>query len=54
MSRAQKVARLLLALSVDIPVLAYICRYNFEMQTNAILARKFGVHAERRHIDRKL
>ena len=37
------------ALSVAIPVLAYICRYSLEMNTNASLAPRFGVHLDRFH-----
>ena len=42
------------ALSVAIPVFAYICRYNFEINTNASRARKFGVHRDRAQIRRRL
>ena len=41
--RAHRFARLTRALSVAIPVFAYICRYNFEINTNASRARKFAV-----------
>ena len=41
--RAQRLARLTRALSVAIPVFAYICRYNFEMSTKANRARSVGV-----------
>ena len=35
------------ALSVDIPVPAYICRYNFDRNMKAIRALKLGVQADR-------
>jgi hypothetical protein len=34
------------ALSVEIPVPAYICRYSFESITKATLALRFGTHAD--------
>jgi hypothetical protein len=39
---------------VAIPVFAYICLYNFEINTNASRARKFGVHRDRAQIRRRL
>lgn len=41
--RAHEFARFRRALSVAIPVFAYICRYSFETNTNARRARRFGV-----------
>ncbi len=41
--RAQLFAFFRRALSVAIPVFAYICRYSFETNTNASRARRFGV-----------
>jgi hypothetical protein len=41
--RAHEFARFRRALSVAIPVFAYICRYSFETNTNANRARRFGV-----------
>jgi hypothetical protein len=35
-------------------VFAYICLYNFEINTNASRARKFGVHRDRAQIRRRL
>jgi hypothetical protein len=52
--RAQRFARLTRALSVAIPVFAYICRYNFEISTKANRARSVGVHRERAQIRRRL
>ena len=52
--RAHRFARLTRALSVAIPVFAYICLYNFEINTNASRARKFGVHRDRAQIRRRL
>jgi hypothetical protein len=54
MRLAQALARCRLALSVAMPVLAYIWRYNFEMKINARRARRFGVHAERFQIAGRL
>ena len=48
--RAQALARFLRALSVEMPVLAYICRYSFEIKTNARRARRLGVQRDRFHI----
>jgi hypothetical protein len=52
--RAQRFARLTRALSVAIPVFAYICRYSFEISTKANRARSVGVHRERTQIRRRL
>jgi hypothetical protein len=41
------VARAIRALSVAMPVLAYICRYNFEIRRNATLARSDLTHRDR-------
>ena len=38
------------ALSVEIPVPAYICRYNFDRKMNPSRARRVGVQAERSQI----
>ena len=38
------------ALSVAIPVFAYICRYSFEIKTNASRARRVGVQRDRAQI----
>src|SRR5262245_56427608 len=43
-TRAHRADRLTRALSVAIPVLAYICRYSFEMRTNA--RRAFSVETQ--------
>jgi hypothetical protein len=51
--RARVAERSTRALSVAIPVFAYICRYNFEMRTNATRARSERTHAERAHATRK-
>jgi hypothetical protein len=45
--RAQVLAFFFRALSVEIPVPAYICRYSFDKNRNAILAFSVGVQAER-------
>jgi hypothetical protein len=52
--RAQRFARLTRALSVAMPVFAYICRYSFEISTKANRARSVGVHRERAQIRRRL
>src|SRR5690606_16559808 len=52
--RAQRFARLTRALSVAMPVFAYICRYSFEISTKASRARNVGVHRERAQIRRRL
>ena len=52
--RAQRFARLTRALSVAIPVFAYICRYSFEINMKANRARSVGVHRERAQIRRRL
>ena len=52
--RAHRFARLTRALSVAIPVFAYICRYSFEISTNASRARSVGVQRERAQIRRRL
>lgn len=44
---AHRVALSRRALSVAMPVRAYIWRYSFEMKTNANRARSVGVHADR-------
>ena len=51
---AHRVERATRALSVAIPVFAYICRYNFEISTKANRARSVGVHRERAQIRRRL
>src|SRR5947207_687519 len=48
--RAQAPALFLRALSVAMPVLAYICRYSLEMKMNASRARMVGVQRERRQM----
>src|ERR1039458_7733123 len=45
--RAQLFDFLRRALSVEIPVPAYICRYSLERNMKATRARKFGVQADR-------
>jgi hypothetical protein len=45
--RAHRFARLTRALSVAIPVFAYICRYSFEINTKVSRARNVGVHRDR-------
>ena len=45
--RAQLFARAFLALSVAIPVLAYICLYSFEISTNARRDLMLFTHPER-------
>jgi hypothetical protein len=52
--RASRLARLRRALSVAIPVVAYICRYSFEMNRKARRERKVGVHRERFQMELKL
>jgi len=52
--RAHRFARFTRALSVAIPVFAYICRYSFEINTKANRARSVGVHRERVQIRRRL
>ena len=52
-SRAQRLARLTRALSVAMPVFAYICRYSFEISTNASRARSVGVQRERTQMRRQ-
>ena len=52
--RAQALARFLRALSVEMPVLAYICRYSFEIKTNARRARRLGVQRDRLQTEAKL
>jgi len=49
-TRAHRFARLTRALSVAMPVFAYIWRYNFEIKTNASRARSVGVQRERLQI----
>jgi hypothetical protein len=48
-SRARRAERATRALSVAIPVLAYICRYNFDSSTNARRERIDFTHDERCH-----
>jgi hypothetical protein len=52
--RAQRAERPILALSVAMPVLAYICRYSFEMRTKASRARKDRTQRDRAHTRRRL
>src|SRR5258705_13832927 len=52
--RAQELARFCRALSVAIPVLAYIWRYSLEIKTKARRARRFGVQRDRFHTEAKL
>jgi len=47
--RARRAERCTRALSVAIPVFAYICRYNFEISTNASRARSDRTQRERSH-----
>ena len=44
--RAEVFAFFRRALSVEIPVPAYICRYNFDSNTKATLALRFGTHED--------
>jgi hypothetical protein len=44
--RADAFAILRRALSVEIPVPAYICRYSLDSSTNAKRARRVGVHED--------
>ena len=44
----------LLALSVEMPVFAYICRYNLEISTKAIRPRSVGTQRERRQMGPRL
>ena len=53
-SRAHRLARLTRALSVAMPVFAYICRYSVEIKTNARRARSVDVHRDRLQIQRRL
>src|SRR5258708_1122058 len=41
------------ALSVEMPVFAYIWRYNLEMNKNASRPRSVGTHFDRRQISRR-
>ena len=52
-SRAHRFARFTRALSVAMPVFAYIWRYSFEIRTNARRARSVGVQRERAQILRQ-
>src|SRR5437016_11504110 len=52
--RAHRVALLLRALSVAMPVLAYICRYSLEMKMKARRAFREGVQLERFQMELKL
>ena len=54
MSRAHRFARLTRALSVAMPVLAYICRYSFETRTNPIRDFRLFTHLARAQIFLKL
>ena len=47
-------ARFTRALSVAIPVFAYIWRYNFESKTNAIRARMLSATCDRAQMRRRL
>ena len=47
--RAHAFAFLRRALSVEIPVPAYICRYSFDNSTNDTRARRVGVHEDLFH-----
>ena len=49
--RAHALALLLRALSVAMPVLAYICRYSFEIRMNASRDRRVCAQRERFQID---
>ena len=51
---AMVVARLLRALSVAIPVFAYICRYNFEMKISASRALNEDAQLDRFQTEPKL
>ena len=53
-TRAQRADRLTRALSVAIPVFAYICRYSFEMSTNESRDLNDFTQFERSQIFRKL
>ena len=53
-NRAQELDLLRRALSVEIPVPAYICRYSLEMKTNASRDLKLGVQLDRFQMDLKL
>jgi len=46
-TRARFAERATRALSVAMPVLAYICRYNFEISTKAARARSDSTHDDR-------
>ena len=48
--RARRTERDTRALSVAIPVFAYICRYNFESNTKATRARSDRTHEDRAQI----
>jgi hypothetical protein len=52
--RATRVAFCRRALSVEIPVFAYIWRYNLEMNRNASRPRSVGTHFDRLQISRRL
>jgi len=52
--RAMVVARLLRALSVAIPVFAYICRYSFEIKIRASRALNEEAQLERFHTEARL
>ena len=49
--RASRFAFFFRALSVEIPVFAYICRYSLEMKTNASQSFKFEAQLDRVQID---
>src|SRR5215475_12173882 len=52
--RAHRAERCTRALSVAMPVFAYICRYSLEINTNAIRARMDSTTRERAHTSRQL
>ena len=52
--RAILVAFCLRALSVEMPVFAYIWRYNLETNRNASWSRNLGTHFDRSQISRRL
>ena len=54
MRRAHFAERWTRALSVAMPVFAYICRYNFEIKRNASRPLIDLVQTDRFHIERKL
>lgn len=52
--RAHRADRATRALSVAMPVLAYICRYSFEIKTNASRPRSDFMKRDRCQINRRL